>query len=78
MSRPITLFTARYNQCRTPLWKAGRAPSPDMAFVCGAPTLPGKSYCATCRERLFVRQEVKGRSAEPEVVTPSVPSLAAE
>lgn len=51
MARTL-LFDARHNQCRTPLWSDKDRPTVETMFVCGAPSLPGKSYCAGCREVL--------------------------
>jgi len=47
-----TLLSANYGQCRTPLW-GETTPTSDAAFVCGRPSLLGKSYCAECRPRLI-------------------------
>jgi hypothetical protein len=48
----FTLLTASFGQCRTPLW-GDFTPPLEQAFVCGRPSLDGKSYCAGCRELLI-------------------------
>ena len=47
-----TLLDAAFGQCRTPQW-GDATPTSDAAFICGRPTLLGRSYCAACRLRLI-------------------------
>lgn len=58
MSRAI-LCDVRHDQCRTPLW-GNNTPSVDRMFVCGEPTLIGKSYCAACRDVLIAGEFSRG------------------
>ncbi|MFD1330776.1 hypothetical protein ACFQ4O_02060 [Methylopila musalis] len=52
---------ARFDQCRRPLWDdSRRTPVADM-MVCGAATLPGRTYCAECRGTLIAGVIVKGQ-----------------
>lgn len=46
-----TLLDAGYGQCRTPLW-GDSTPGTEAAFVCGRPSILGRSYCTECRFRL--------------------------
>ena len=49
----------RDGQCRAPL---SGSPGPAM-MLCGEKALPGQSWCATCRPRLFYRptnRELRG------------------
>lgn len=47
-----TLLSSSRGQCRTPLW-GDTTPPAESAFVCGRPSLLGRSYCAECRPRLI-------------------------
>ncbi|WP_020187824.1 hypothetical protein [Methylopila sp. 73B] len=50
---------ARFDQCRTPRWTAA---TPVLEReVCGDRVIPGRTYCAACRETLIAGQMVKGK-----------------
>lgn len=69
-----TLLSAGYGQCRTPLW-GDSTPNSHAAFVCGRPSLPGKSYCTECRPRLISGYVGRGGKLVwlPRRSAPSVP-----
>jgi hypothetical protein len=50
----IPFIDTETHHCRTPLVMAHNPPGPDM-LVCGQPTVPGKTYCTSCRAVLYYR-----------------------
>lgn len=56
----VPFLDARITECRTPLW-TDTTPA-DERMVCGAPVLPGRSYCAECRSTLIAGEVRNGRT----------------
>lgn len=60
-SEPVLLAERSPRQCAFPLWGSLRDPvrrnekdfDPDTDRYCGAPTAPGRAYCAAHRRRMF-------------------------
>lgn len=46
----VAFLDLRFGQCRFPLWRTFDRPPLEQLMFCGAPALPGKSWCAACRD----------------------------
>ena len=53
--RGVPFIEAGFNQCRWPLWETDA----DPRLVCGAPRVPGSSYCEAHRRRSCERVKVR-------------------
>ncbi|MBL28916.1 MAG: global cell cycle regulator GcrA-like protein [Rhodospirillaceae bacterium] len=55
--RAIAMGDLKANSCR---WTIGDPGKPDFGF-CGAPALPGRSYCETHYARVYVQKQSRPR-----------------
>lgn len=51
----LSLTALKDGVCRYPLWKTDA----DPKLYCGAPAIPGKSWCPVCYERVFDRTPLR-------------------
>lgn len=49
----VPFVHARANQCKYPLWSDLSNPPVLQKMVCGAPTISGRSWCESCRAKIY-------------------------